>query len=352
MFRSSNQSRRGFIGGALLTLSANAQIGQTSPASEGSFPSLAGATAWINSAALSPAELRGRVVLVNFCTYTCINWLRSLPYVRAWSDRYKDRGLQAIGVHSPEFEFEKDIDHVRRALQELRVAYPVAVDNEREIWRAFRNQYWPATWLIDAEGRIRHRQFGEGGYEQCEKILRQLMSEAGSGSFEGTFTQPHPNEIEAPADWQNLKSPETYLGYENTRDFASPGGAARNMRRVYTAPVQLRRNHWALSGDWTVKSHSVVLNKPGGRICCRFHARDLHLVMGPAARGAAVPFRVRIDRNPPAGAHGIDTDTGGNGRVVWPRLHQLIRQPGRIADRRFEIEFPEAGVEAFSFTFG
>jgi peroxiredoxin len=353
MLRSINLSRRSFFGGALLTLSSSdAQSGRTSLASEGFFPSLAGATTWINSPALSPATLRGRIVLVNFCTYSCINWLRSLPYVRAWADRYRNRGLETIGVHSPEFEFEKDVDNVRRAMQELRIDYPIAVDSEHEVWRAFGNQYWPATYLIDAQGRIRNRHFGEGGYEDSERILRDLMSEAGMGTIDGALVTPAARGVEAAADWTSLKSPETYLGYERTRNFASPGGAARNTRRIYTAPTPLRLNHWALSGDWTLKKGSVLLSKPGGRIAFRFHARDLHLVMGPGARGMEMPFRVRIDGKPPADAHGIDTDYDGNGRVVRPRLHQLIRQAGPIRDRQFQIEFPDAGVEAFSFTFG
>jgi hypothetical protein len=348
-----NLNRRTFIGGALLTLSsANLPFAKAGPPGEGSFPSLAGASAWIDSPALTPATLRGRVVLVHFGTYSCINWLRSLPWVRAWAERYRDRGLEVIGVHSPEFEFEKDIGNVRRALRDLRVGYPVAIDNEHEIWRAFDNRYWPATYLIDAEGRIRHRQFGEAGSEQSERILRQLISEAGRDAPEGALTAPTPGAVEAAADWDNLKSPETYLGYEQTRNFASPGGGARNMRRVYTSPGRLRLNHWALSGDWTLKKNSVLLNKPGGRIAFRFHARDLHLVMGPAERGAALPFRVRIDREPPGSARGIDTDADGLGIASWPRLHQLIRQAGPIRDRQFEIEFPDAGVEAFSFTFG
>jgi thiol-disulfide isomerase/thioredoxin len=296
MLRTINQSRRSFIGSALLTLSsAEAKLRKTSPASEGLFPSLAGATTWINSPALAPAKLRGRVVLVNFCTYSCINWLRSLPYVRAWADRYRERGLEVIGVHSPEFEFEKDIDNVRRAMRELQVDFPIAVDSEHEVWRAFENQYWPATYLIDAQGRIRHRHFGEGGYERSEQILRQLMSEAGTGNIEGVLVTPRPREVEAAGDWGSLKSPETYLGYERTRNFATPSG-------------RLRLNHWALVGDWTLKKNSVLLNKPGGRIAFRFHARDLHLVMGPGARGAALPFRVSIDGNRTADSHGIDTD--------------------------------------------
>jgi thiol-disulfide isomerase/thioredoxin len=353
MFSSVNQSRRSFIGGALLTLSsADAQFRRTSPASEGSFPSLACATTWINSPALSPAALRGRVVLVNFCTYSCINWLRSLPYVRAWADRYRTHGLEVIGVHSPEFEFEKDVENVRRAVRELRIDYPVAVDSDHAVWRAFGNQYWPAVYLIDAQGRIRHRHFGEGEYERSERILRDLLSETGWGGVDGPPITPAALGAEAAADGNNLNSAETYLGYERTRNFASPGGAARNMRRLYTAPAHLRLNHWGLSGDWAVKKNSVLLSKPGGRIFFRFHARDLHLVMGTGMRGAALPFRVRIDGKPPADAHGIDTDSEGNGKVVWPRLHQLIRQPGPIRDRQFQIEFPDAAAEAFSFTFG
>ena len=319
---------------------------------EGEFPSLAEATGWLNSQALTPAQLRGKVVLVDFWTYTCINWRRSLPYVRAWAEKYKDKGLVVIGVHSPEFPFEKNVDNVRRAAKEMRVDYPIAIDSDHAIWRAFKNEYWPALYFVDAQGHIRHHQFGEGEYEQSEKIIQQLLAEAGIRGIGHELVSVDARDFEAAADWGSLKSPENYLGDERTENFASPGGAVLDTRRVYAVPARLKLNHWALSGDWTVQKGATVLNKANGRIAYRFHARDLHLVMGPAARGTSVRFRVLIDGQAPGAAHGIDVDDQGNGTVTEQRLYQLIRQPRPIADRRFEIEFLASGVEAFVFTFG
>ena len=319
---------------------------------EGELPSLGGATGWLNSQPLTAAGLRGKVVLVEFWTYTCINWLRTLPYVRAWAEKYKDQGLVVIGVHSPEFEFEKNVDNVRRAAKDMRVDYPIAIDSDYAIWRAFKNQYWPALYFVDAQGHIRHHQFGEGEYEQSEMIIQQLLAEAGTGGIGHELVSVDARGAEAAADWGSLKSPENYVGYERTENFASPGGAVLDKRRVYAAPARLRLNHWALSGDWTVGKQATVLNKANGRIAYRFHARDLHLVMGPAARGTSVRFRVLIDGQPPGAAHGIDVDDQGNGTVTEQRLYQLIRQPKPIADRQFEIEFLDSGVEAFAFTFG
>jgi thiol-disulfide isomerase/thioredoxin len=314
--------------------------------------SLARADAWLNSPPLAAPALRGKVVLVDFWTYTCINWLRTLPYVRAWADKYRDQGLVVIGVHAPEFGFEKDLNNVRRAVKDLGVDYPVAVDNDHAIWRAFRNQYWPALYFIDAQGRVRHHHFGEGSYEQSEMIIQELLAEAGTGGIEREPVMVNAQGLEAAADWRNLKSGENYLGHGRTENFASPGGAALNKPRAYGLPAQLRLNEWALSGDWTVKNEAVMLNKPDGRIAYRFHARDLHLVMGPAAPGTSVRFRVLIDGQPPGAAHGTDVDAQGNGAVTEQRLYQLIRQPNPIADRQFEIEFLGPGVEAFAFTFG
>ena len=257
-----------------------------------------------------------------------------------------------IGVHSPEFAFEKNVDNVRRAAKDMRVDYPIAIDNDYAIWRAFKNQYWPALYFVDAQGRIRHHHFGEGEYEQSERIIQQLLAEAGSGGIGHELVSVDARGVEAAADWGSLKSPENYVGYERTENFASPGGAVLDKRRVYAAPARLRLNHWALSGDWTVEKQATVLNKANGRIAYRFHARDLHLVMGPAARGTSVRFRVLIDGQPPGAAHGIDVDDQGNGTVTEQRLYQLIRQPKPIADRQFEIEFLDSGVEAFAFTFG
>ncbi len=319
---------------------------------EGELPSLANATAWLNSEPLTPAGLRGKVVLVEFGTYTCINWLRTLPYVRAWARKYRDQGLVVIQVHAPEFEFEKNLESVQRELKREGVNFAVAVDNEHAIWRAFGNQYWPALYFADGKRNIRHHRFGEGDYEHSEEVIQQLLAEAGKSDVSGEPVSVDARGVEAAADWGSLKSPENYVGYGRTENFASPGGAVADQRRVYTAPGRLKLNEWALSGDWTVQKQATVLHRANGRIVYRFHARDLHLVMGPAARGASVRFRVLIDGKPPGAAHGLDVDEQGNGTVTEQRLYQLIRQPKPIADRLFEIEFLEPGVEAFAFTFG
>jgi thiol-disulfide isomerase/thioredoxin len=319
---------------------------------EGELPSLAGANEWLNSTPLTPVGLRGHVVLVNFWTYSCINWIRSLPYVRAWDRKYHDQGLVVIGVHTPEFGFETNVDNVRRAAKDMSVDYPIAIDSDYAIWRAFENNYWPATYLVDAQGRIRHHRFGEGEYELSETVLQQLLTEAGSDGIGRELVSVAARGVETAADWASLESPENYVGYARTENLASPGGVARDERRVYAAPARLRLNHWALSGDWTVGKQATVLNEPNGRIANHFHARDLHLVMGPGPRGTPVRFRVLIDGQPPATAHGIDVNDQGNGTVVEPRLYQLIRQPEPIVDRQFEIEFLDPGVEAFVFTFG
>jgi thiol-disulfide isomerase/thioredoxin len=319
---------------------------------EGEFPSLGGATAWLNSPPLTPEGLRGKVVLVDIWTYTCINWLRTLPYVRAWAAKYKDQGLVVIGVHSPEFPFEKNLENVRQSAKAMRVDYPIAVDSGMAIWRAFNNEYWPALYLVDAKGKIRYHQFGEGEYERTEKVIQQLLAEAGTGGADRGLTPVDARGPEVAADWRDLKSGENYVGYERTEGFASPGGAPSGGRRMYAAPAALRLNQWALVGDWTVERGAVALNKAPGRIAYRFHARDLHLVMGPPARGTPVRFRVLIDGKPPGAAHGIDVDDQGHGTVTEQRLYQLIRQPKPISDRLFEIEFLDLGVEAFAFTFG
>jgi thiol-disulfide isomerase/thioredoxin len=319
---------------------------------EGELPSFSGATAWLNSPPLTAADLHGKVVLVDFWTYTCINWLRTLPYVRAWAEKYKEHGVVVIGVHTPEFPFEHDIENVRRAAQDMRVSYPIAVDNDYAIWDAVDNHYWPALYIADAQGRIRYHQFGEGAYEQSEMIIQHLLAEAGIGGLAHDLVSVDARGAEAAADWSDLRSPENYLGYERTENFASPGGALVDRRHVYTAPERLRLNQWALAGEWTVGRGAVALNEANGRIAYRFHARDLHLVMGPKARGTSVRFRVFIDGQAPGGAYGGDVDEQGRGTVSDQRLYQLIRQPGPIADRQFEIEFLDAGVEAFAFTFG
>jgi thiol-disulfide isomerase/thioredoxin len=319
---------------------------------EGELPSLGGATGWLNSPPLTPDGLRGKVVLIDIWTYTCINWLRTLPYVRAWAEKYKNQGLVVIGVHSPEFAFEKNVDNVRRAAKDMKVDYPIAIDTDFAIWRALKNEYWPALYIVDAQGRIRHHQFGEGGYEQSERIIQQLLAEVGNSGIGHDLVSVDARGAEAPADWSNLKSPENYVGYDRTENFASPGGAVLDKPRVYAAPARLKLNGWALSGDWTIRKPATVLNKSNGRIAYRFHARDLHLVMGPSAPGTSVRFRVLIDGKPPGAAHGVDIDDQGNGTVTEQRMYQLIRQPKPIADRQFEIEFLDSGVEAFAFTFG
>ena len=357
-----HHDRRRFLAAAAMTVAA-VPLGVTGCAGpratgasaqlpdEGELPSLGGANAWLNSQPLTAGSLRGKVVLVQFCTYTCINWLRTLPYVRAWAEKYAGRGLAVVGVHTPEFEFEKDLDNVRSALKEMRVSYPVAVDNDYAVWRAFRNQYWPALYFRDARGSVRHHQFGEGDYERSERVIQQLLAEAGAAAG-NELVSVDARGTEAAADWDSLKSPENYVGYGRTENFASPGGAAADERRVYAAPARLGLNQWALSGEWTVGRLAVALNRAGGRIAYGFRARDLHLVMGPSARGSSVRFRVTLDGQPAGAAHGVDVDERGDGVITDQRLYQLIRQPKPIEARRFEIEFLDPGAEAFAFTFG
>jgi thiol-disulfide isomerase/thioredoxin len=319
---------------------------------EGRLPGFEGATGWLNSPPLAPEDLRGKVVLVDFCTYTCINWLRTLGYVRAWQEKYRDQGFVVVGVHSPEFPFEHDVENVRDAVKEMRIEYPVALDSDFGVWRAFANRYWPAVYIADAEGRIRHHQFGEGGYAQCEMIIQWLLRDAGRDGVGDGLVSVAGEGFEAEADWTNLESPETYLGYRQAQSFASPGGADFDRPWVYELPGSLRLNQWAFAGDWTIGSVACVLNEAGGRIVVRFHARDVNVVLGPAARGTTVPFRVLVDGESPGDAHGLDVDERGNGVVARQRLYQLIREPGPIADRTFEIMFSGPGVEAYAFTFG
>jgi Thioredoxin like C-terminal domain/AhpC/TSA family len=318
---------------------------------EGEQPEFDGATAWLNAAPLTAAGLRGRVVLVSFGTYTCINWIRSLPYVRAWADKYAAQGLAVIGVQTPEFDFEGDLDNVGRAIKDMDVRYPLVVDNDYAIWRAFDNHYWPALYFVDVQGRIRHHHFGEGEYEESEMVLQMLLREAGVDVDQG-LVRLEPAGVEAAADWTSLGSPETYLGYERAVGFASPGGVVPDGGHVYSAPDGLRRNQWALSGDWRIGSVPALLNQPGGGISYQFHARDLHLVMGPPAGRPPIRFRVRLNGEPPTPAHGVDVDETGNGTADYQRMYQLIRQPPPIGDRLFQIEFLDAGVEAIVFTFG
>ena len=319
---------------------------------EGELGSFDGATGWLNSAPLTPAGLRGKVVLVNFWTYTCINWLRQLPYVRAWAGKYSGQGLVVIGVHTPEFGFEHNPDNVRRATAAMRVDYPVATDNDYAVWRAFDNYYWPALYFADAQGRIRHHNFGEGEYAQSEMVIQQLRDDAGATGISYDMVSPEARGLEVPADWADLRSPENYTGYGRTENFASPGGLVPDEPHAYAAPERLRLNQWALGGQWTASEQAVAADGAGGRIVCRFHARDLNLVMGPGTPGAAVRYRVLLDGQPPGTAHGIDADAAGDGTATGQRLYQLIRQPGAITERTFEITFPDPGAEVYSFTFG
>jgi thiol-disulfide isomerase/thioredoxin len=319
---------------------------------EGHLPGFDGATGWLNSPPLTTEDLQGNVVLTDFWTYTCINWLRTLAYVRAWAEKYEDQGLVVVGVHTPEFPFERDLENVRRAAKAMRVEYPIALDSDYAVWQAFANRYWPAVYIADAEGRIRHHHFGEGGYAECEMVIQRLLREAGRDRVADDVASVAAEGFEAQADWANLASPESYLGYEQGRSFASPGRPALDEPHTYAAPDTLNLNQWALAGDWTIERRACVLDQPDGRIEFRFHARDVHLVMGPPTRGAAVPVRVLVDGEPPGDARGLDVDEEGNGTVEEQRLHQLIRQPGSIADRTLEISFFSPGLEAYVFTFG
>jgi thiol-disulfide isomerase/thioredoxin len=309
------------------------------------MPSLGGAAEWINSEPLDPAGLRGHVVLVDFWTLTCINWLRQEPYVRAWSRAYRDDGLVVLGVHTPEFSFEHELDLVRKATTERAIDYPVAVDNDYEIWNAFANHYWPALYFVDTDGIIRDHHFGEGRYEQSERVIQRLLDvDRELVSVEGAG-------VEAEADWDHLRTPETYLGYGRSEDVASPDGAAFDERRAYELPERLRFNDWALAGEWTIGPESVVLEQAGGSIAYRFHARDAHLVLAPGAR-EPIPFRVLLDGEAPGPSHGMDVDEDGNGLLRDGRLYQLVREQDGVRERTLEITFLEPGPEAYVFTFG
>ena len=318
---------------------------------EGTTPSLGGAIEWINSPPLAAEGLRGKVVLVDFWTYSCINCLRSLPYVRAWADKYKEQGLVVIGVHAPEFAFEKQLPNVRQAVKDLHVDYPVAVDNDWTIWRAFNNNYWPAHYFIDAQGRIRHHHFGEGEYDQSEQVIQQLLREAGK-TVGGGIVQVAADGAQAAPDNPHDWSPETYIGYEHAKKFASTGGALHDVPRDYAMPPAPTLNQWGLAGSWTQHADHAVSDLPHAKIVYRFHARDLHLVLGPSADGRPVRFRVTMDGKPPLADHGADVDERGYGSVTAQRLYQLVRQRGKVDDRTFEIEFLDPGAQAFAFTFG
>ncbi|HEX2013134.1 MAG TPA: thioredoxin family protein, partial [Roseateles sp.] len=323
-------------------------------AAPGPLAALSGATGWLNSATpLSAESLRGKVVLVDFWTYSCINCLRALPYVRAWAEKYQSAGLVVLGVHTPEFAFEKQPAHVRRAVQDLRIGFPVALDSDYAIWRGFDNRYWPALYFIDAQGRLRHQQFGEGGYEEAERVIQRLLAEAGASGMASGLVAPQGRGVEAPPAAQPPRSGETYLGHARASGFASPSGLRAERPQVYALPAApLRTDQWALSGSWTVDAERAVLQRAGGRIAYRFHARDLHLVLGPGPDGRPVRFRVRVDGQPPLADHGADIDAQGQGTIDAQRLYQLLRQPGGPRERLFEIEFLDPGAQAYAFTFG
>ena len=319
---------------------------------EGHLPEFTGATDWLNSRPLTPEALLGNVVLVDFWTYTCINWLRTLPYLRAWAATYKDHGLVVLGVHTPEFGIEHDLDNVRRAAHDLGVEYPIAIDNNYSVWNAFSNQYWPALYLADERGRIRHHHFGEGGYAMSERAVRRLLTDAGAVDLPGHNAPIEAQGIEEPADWHNVRSPETYVGLARAERFVSPELAAPDGPREYTRPSQLQLNQWALAGNWTLGREEAVSNTANSRLSYRFHARDLHLILAPPAGHLPARFRVRLDGRAPGESHGLDIDAEGEGTVTDARLYQLVRQSGEITDREFEIEFLDPGVAALCFTFG
>ena len=327
-------------------------IASTTLPIEGRFPDLDGATAWLNTAPLTPAGLRGKVVAVQFCTFSCINWLRTVPYVRAWAEKYRDDGLVVLGVHSPEFPFEHDLGKIRSALDQMGVGYPVAVDNGFAVWRAFDNAYWPALYLVDAVGRIRHHHFGEEEYEPSERAIQRLLAESGRADVDDDLVAVEPDGVYLGADWERLGSPETYVGYARATGFASPGGLVPDRSEVYREPSRLQLNNWALFGDWTVEEQIATLNEPGGRIVHRFRARDVNLVLGSRSGSGRTRFLVTVDGKPPQGSHGLDVDEQGAGTVVEERLYQLIRQDGPITERTFEITFANVGAQAYVFTFG
>lgn len=319
---------------------------------EGHLQSFDGATGWLNSDPLTPQGLRGRVVLVDFWTYTCVNWLRTLPYVRAWDAKYRDHGLTVIGVHTPEFGFERNIDNVVAHSRTFGVEYPIAVDSDYGVWRAFANHFWPAVYIADGQGRIRFHHFGEGEYAMTEMVIQQLLVEAGVDGIEQELVEVEPRGLEVAADWRTLRSPETYLGYRQSTGFASADIATFDQPHVYDAPARLPLNYWDLSGNWTVAQHAAVLNEPRGRVAYQFHARDLNLVMGPASPGASIRFRVFLDGQLADDPQASDIASDSSGVVDDQRTYQLIRLSGQIAERRFEIEFLDAGVEVYCFTFG
>jgi thiol-disulfide isomerase/thioredoxin len=362
MSRPTESSRRAFLERAAIVAAAAPlqpwrrlvagaeQLAASAPTSPLDF--LRNANGWINSRALTAADLRGKVVLVQFWTFTCINWLRTLPYVRAWNAKYRDAGLVVIGAHTPEFPFEHDVTNVRRLTADLNVPYPVAIDSDYGIWNGFKNEYWPALYLLDGTGRVVYQQFGEGKYDETERMIQKTLESAGGHDIDRQLVTVVGKGLEAPADWNNVRSPESYVGYARAEGFASPGGVMAERRHVYDLPSALRLNEWALTGDWTIGSGAITANQSAARLVFRFHARDLHLVMGPPAGHEPVHFRVSIDGAPPGASHGADIDAEGMGVARDQRVHQLLRQPAEIADRTFQIDFREPGAQVFVLTFG
>jgi cytochrome c biogenesis protein CcdA/thiol-disulfide isomerase/thioredoxin len=338
-------------GPAMMMKAKPAENGEELPV-EGPLPSLSGAVEWLNSKPLTAEDLKGKVVLVDFWTYSCINCLRAIPYVRAWAEKYRDHGLVVIGVHAPEFAFERNVDNVKKAMATLKIGYPVAIDNDYKIWRAFENEYWPAHYFIDAKGQIRHHHFGEGEYDESERVIQKLLADASDRNVPTGLVAVNASGAEAASAKADVESPETYIGYNRIDHFISPGGVVQDTSHVYTVAGSPQLNDWSLAGNWTIEGERALLNEKDGSIVYRFHARDLHLVLGPAADGNPVRFLVMIDGKAPGASHGVDTNSEGQGVVTAQRLYQLVRDPGAVTDHTFEIRFLDPGVQAYAFTFG
>ena len=347
----SGGSNQMMMSGANTMMQAKPQAAADTLPVEGKMPPLDGAIQWLNSPPLSAEALKGKVVLVDFWTYSCINCIRAIPYVKAWAEKYKDQGLVVIGVHAPEFAFEKNVDNVKKAIGDLGITYPVAIDNDYAIWRAFDNQYWPAHYFIDAEGRIRHHHFGEGEYDQSERVIQELLAEAGKQNVAGGIVDVKATGAEAASNQNDVQSPETYVGWQRSENFVDTKGTVNDAPHVYSA-AEPKLNEWGLTGNWTVGAENAGLNDKDGSIYYRFHARDLHLVLGPNADGKPIRFKVTVDGKPPGDSHGVDTDADGNGTVTGQRLYQLVREAGPVGDHTFEIHFLDPGVQAYAFTFG
>ena len=352
-FKSGTAASSGKVAANSMSLAADdaRQAFRSELPGEGPLPALEGAVEWLNSPPLTREELRGKVVLIDFWTYSCINCIRTVPYVRAWAEKYKEQGLVVIGVHSPEFAFEKNVDNVKQAVKDFKIDYPVAIDNDFKIWRAFQNSYWPAHYFIDAKGQVRHHHFGEGDYLKSEKVVQDLLAEAGRDEAKKTTVRPDVSGAEAAPDLANIRSSETYIGYQRASNFISPEGLKADVTENYSK-AKPNLNEWGLTGVWTVGPDRGTLNQPGGSVTYRFSARDLHLVLGPSAYGDPVRFQVTIDGKPPGESHGADVDRNGIGTVKETRLYQLVRQKGEVLERTFEVRFLDPGVEAFVFTFG